>query len=81
MWRLWLGFNMSHGLGIAAFALVGLLLALRDYRLVVDTPGLLPLSILVGAIYFVISLRFWFYGSTVITAVSTTCFILAYLLA
>ena len=80
-WRLWLGFNMTHGLGVAAFGAVCLLAARHDYGLVVATPGLMPLTIVVAGIYLAISLRFFFYVPTILVAVCTACFALAALWA
>jgi hypothetical protein len=47
-WRLWLGFNMTHGLGVAGFGAVCLLAAWHDYAMVVATPGLLPITVVVA---------------------------------
>ena len=81
LWRAWLGFNMSHGLGVAGFCAVCLLAAMHDYGLVVASPGLLPLTVVITGIYLAISLRCWFYGPTILIAASTACFALAALLA
>ena len=34
MWRFWLGFNVSHGLGAFTFGLFSLLIAANDFKLV-----------------------------------------------
>src|SRR5436190_24326104 len=31
MWSFWLGFNLSHGLGVFTFGLLGLLIAVDDF--------------------------------------------------
>jgi hypothetical protein len=79
-WRIWLGFNMTHGLGVAAFGAVCLLAARHDYGMVVAS-GLLPLTLVISGIYLAISLRFFFYVPTILIAVSTVCFALAALWA
>jgi hypothetical protein len=76
-WRLWLGFNMTHGLGVAGFGAVCLLAATHDYGAVVATPGLMPLIVVIAGIYLAISIRFFFYAPTILVAVSTACFALA----
>lgn len=81
MWRLWLGFNLSHGLGAAAFGGLLLALALHDYDLVTGVGAVQPLAIAVSAAYFLIALRFWFYVPAAVTGAATACFALAALLA
>jgi hypothetical protein len=80
-WRLWLGLNMTHGLGAAAFGAICLLAATHEYGMVVATPGLLPLSFVVAGVYLAICWRFFFYAPTIMAAVSTACFGLAALSA
>jgi hypothetical protein len=80
MWRFWLGFNLSHGLGAFAFGLLCLLIATHDFALVEHTGGLQALTIAVPAAYLTISLAFWFYAPALATAASTACFIVATLL-
>jgi hypothetical protein len=77
MWRLWLGFNASHGLGVFTFGLVCLLIALHDYTLVEDIGGLQALTIAFPAVYFVIAVRYWFYAIGFVTAGIFACFTLA----
>jgi hypothetical protein len=77
IWRPWLGFNLSHGLGVFAFGLLCLLIASHDYGLVEHIGGLRALTIAVPAAYLVTSLVFWFYVPTLVAATATTCFIVA----
>jgi hypothetical protein len=81
MWRVWLGINISHGIGVLAFGLLCLLIAAHDFRLVTDIGAIRPLTIGFSAIYLVLSLRFWFYGPVLITGISTVCFIVATVLS
>ncbi len=77
MWRFWLGFNLSHGLGAFTFGLLCTLIAAHDFKLIEDIDAIRPLAIAVSATYFVIALRYWFYAVAIITGAATTCFILA----
>jgi hypothetical protein len=77
MWRAWLGFNISHGLGVFTFGLLLMLIALQSFKLVEQVDAIQPLSIAIPAVYLVVALRFWFYGPVIITATSTACFIVA----
>lgn len=81
IWRLWLGFNLSHGLGVFAFGLLCLLIATHDFGLVERIDGLRALTIAVPAAYLAISLVFWFYVPTLAAAGATACFIVAAALA
>ena len=77
MWRAWLGFNISHGLGIFTFALLCLLIAAQDFSLVERIHVLRPLAIAFSAILLAVSLRFWFWGPVLITGAATLCFSVA----
>ena len=77
MWRVWLGINITHGLGIFAFGLLCLLIATYDFELVGRIDAIRPLAIAVSAAYLAISLRFFFYGPVIITATATACFVIA----
>jgi hypothetical protein len=81
MWRAWLGFNISHGLGVLAFGLLCLLIATYDFSVVERIGAIRPLTIVFSGIYLVLSLRFWFYAPAIITGVSTTCFVVATVLS
>jgi len=81
VWRLWLGFNLSHGLGVFVFGLLCLLIAIHDFSLVGQIGGLRALTIAVPTAYLTISLLFWFYGPALIGAASTVCFAVSALLA
>ncbi len=75
MWRFWLGFNVSHGLGAFTFGLLSLLIAAHDFKLVDSINAIRPLTIAVSAAYLAISLRYWFYAVVIITGAATACFI------
>ena len=81
MWRIWLGIHISHGLGVFTFGLLCLLIATHDFALVQSIDAIRPLTIAFSACYLVLSLRFWFYGPAVLTAIATTCFIVSTVLS
>jgi hypothetical protein len=74
MWSAWLGFNISHGLGVFTFGLLCLLIAVHDFKLVESVGAIRALTIAVPAAYLALSLRFWFWGPVLITGLSTACF-------
>jgi hypothetical protein len=81
VWSVWLGVHMTHGLGIFAFGLLCLLIALQDFALVERIDVLRPASIAFSAALLAISLRCFFWGPVMITATSTVLFTLATVLS
>lgn len=81
MWSVWLGINISHGLGVFTFGLLCLLIALHDFRLVTEIGAIRPLTIAFSAVYLALSLRFWFYGPAIVTGIATACFTVAAVLS
>ncbi len=81
IWGAWLGFNISHGLGVFTFGLLFLLIATNDFALIEHVDAIRALTIAVPAIYLAVSLRFWFYGPAIITATSTACFTISALVS
>jgi hypothetical protein len=81
MWKLWLGFNVSHGLGVCAFGLMCLLISKHDFGLVERIDAIRPLSIAVSAAYFAIALRYWFYAIVILTGTATASFTIAAVLS
>jgi hypothetical protein len=74
MWRAWLGANLTHSLGLLAFGLTLLTIALHDSALVDDIAAIRALSIAVALGYFVIALRFWFLPAAALAGVGLACF-------
>jgi hypothetical protein len=81
IWRLWLGFNVIHGIGAFVFGLVCVLIAAHDFALVESIGALRPLTIAVSASYFALALRFWFYVPAVATGSALACFTVSALAA
>jgi hypothetical protein len=77
MWRVWLGINITHGLGIFTFGLLCLLIATHDFNLVERIDAIRPLTIAFSAALLAVSLRFFFYGPAIITGIATACFTVA----
>ena len=81
LWSFWLGFNISHGLGVFTFGLLCLLIATHDFEMVERIDAIRPLTIAFSATYLALSLRFWFYGPAIVTGIATACFTVATLLS
>lgn len=81
IFRAWIGFNISHGVGLLVFGLFVLLLATLDYETLREVEPLIPLSVGVGAAYLALSLRFWFWAPVVAMATGTACFVVGWALS
>jgi hypothetical protein len=70
MWDAWLGFNISHGLGAVIFGLVCVAAGVFASKLALPKVTLL-IPVLVGMIYFLLAIRFWFRVPAVGIAIAT----------
>jgi len=81
-WRAWIGFNLSHSLGLVSFGLVCMLLAANGFELHVVSVGfLMPLAIAISLLYLVLSIRYWFWAPAFGAALASGCFIASYAIA
>ncbi|HEY2386437.1 MAG TPA: hypothetical protein VGK30_05715 [Candidatus Binatia bacterium] len=60
MWRAWIGFNLSHGVGVTLFAVVVLLVGRSDASFAAQADVFVPLAVLVSGTYVALGLRYWF---------------------
>ena len=81
MWNAWLGFNISHGLGVFTFGLLCLLLGAQDFGAVEHIEAIRPLTVAFSATYLALSLRFWFYGPAILCGTATACFTIAWVVS
>jgi hypothetical protein len=77
IWRAWLGFNFSHGLGLLVFGGVLGGLAFYDFRFVAGSIALQITAVVVAGIYALLAVRFWF----AIPAAAAACGALAFLVS
>ncbi len=78
MWRAWIGFNFSHSLGVLMVAAVAAWAGSRTNTLPV---GIMPALILIGCVYLVLSLLYWFRAPAIGVAIGTVCFVAAWILS
>ena len=77
MWRAWIGFNLTHSLGlllVAAMAIWG------GGHIRTIPSGLIPALTLVGCIYLLVAVRYFFRIPAAGIAVATGCFAIAWIL-
>ena len=78
MWRAWIGFNFSHSLGVLLFAALAFWAGSRINTLPV---GIMPAPTLIGCVYLVLCLRYWFRAPAISVAIGTGCFAVAWILS
>ena len=78
MWRAWIGFNLSHSLGLLLFAALA---AWAGFRVNTLPVGIMPVLTLIGCIYLVLAMRYWFRIPAIGVAIGTGCFAAAWLLS
>ena len=78
MWRAWIGFNFSHSLGVLLFGALGVWAGCHIKNLPV---GIMPTLTLIGCVYLILALLYWFRIPAIGTAICTGCFALAWILS
>lgn len=78
MWRAWIGFNFSHSLGVLMVAALAVWAGSRANTLLV---GILPALTLIGCVYLVLALLFWFRSPAIGVAIGTGCFAAAWVMS
>jgi hypothetical protein len=77
MWRAWLGFNISHGIGVLFFGLVYLTLAINDFALITKITPLPYFALAVSVSYLVLSVKYWFHIPTIGSGIGAACFLVS----
>ena len=77
MWRAWIGFNFSHSLGVLLFGALAVWAGAGIKTLPV---GIMPALTLIGCVYLVLALLYWFRIPAIGIAIGTGCFAVAWIL-
>jgi hypothetical protein len=70
LWRAWLGFNLSHSLGVSGFGAALLWLSTEQAKLFADSIGLRVACVAIAASYVALSKVFWFRNPLVGTSIA-----------
>ena len=79
MWRAWIGFNFSHSLGVLLVAGLAFWAGSRFNTLPVGV--IVPVLTLIGCLYSVLALLYWFRIPAIGVAIGTSCFAAAWILS
>lgn len=74
MWRAWLGFNISHGVGMLFFSVTYLYLSILHVTFLERSLFLLSMAPIIALTYFVLSRKYWFRIPTAGSAIGLLCF-------
>lgn len=77
LWKAWLGFNLSHSLGLVVFGGALLSVAMFNPETYTSSAEVQFAAIAISAIYFILSIKFWFIAPVVGSGIATVCFIVA----
>lgn len=75
LWLTWVGFNLSHGLGLVLFGTVVLLIGRSEAVFAREAAVFLPLAVVVSAAYLILGVKFWFRTPIAGVAVSLALFL------
>ena len=71
LWRAWVGFNLSHSLGVVAVALFVGIPTLVDFDAALDRWWWVAIALAAPPLYLAISIRYWFREPTIGIAAAT----------
>ncbi|MBM4134512.1 MAG: hypothetical protein FJ245_12195 [Nitrospira sp.] len=77
VWDAWLGFNLSHSLGMLVFGAAAVWFGLNLERVPVSSAALAA-PVVIGLLYLLLAVRFWFWAPAVSSAIATACFVAAW---
>lgn len=60
LWLTWVGFNLSHSLGVVLFGVLVLLIGRSPASFAAQAPVFVPCAVVVSALYTVLAARYWF---------------------
>lgn len=72
LWKAWIGFNLSHAIGVVVVAAAIMAHAVDDLDAATSQPSYLVLTLGVPALYLCVSVRYWFARPTRGIAVGAT---------
>jgi len=81
LWKAWMGFNLSHSLGLVLFGGAYLYAGVFVPGAFAASPLLQGCAVGVSAIYLALSLLFWFSKPAIGTGLALACFVVAAILA
>lgn len=80
LWDAWLGFNLSHSLGLVLFGGGLVAIAWLHFPVFARSPSVQVAALVVAAAYLILSARFWFRVPAIGVGIGLACFLASTLL-
>ncbi len=80
VWLAWVGFNLSHSLGLLLIGVVVVLIGRTSASFQAQAAVFLPLAVLVSATYLVLGVRYWFRTPIIGISLASVCFLVSWVL-
>jgi hypothetical protein len=77
LWKAWLGFNLSHSLGLVMFGGTFLAIGTFYFTTFAQVPLLQGCALSISALYLLLSINFWFSKPAMGSGLALTCFAIA----
>jgi hypothetical protein len=80
VWLAWVGFNLSHSLGLLLLGVVVALIGRTSASFQAQAAVFLPLAVVVSATYLVLGVRYWFRTPIIGISLASVCFLVSWVL-
>jgi hypothetical protein len=80
LWLTWVGFNLSHSLGLLLLGTVVLLVGRSQASFQTQAGLFLPVASVVSGLYLLLAIRYWFRTPVVCIATALACFVASWVL-
>jgi len=80
MWRAWVGFNLSHSLGVSLLGLTVLLVGRTSASFALNAAVFLPLAVMVSFAYLGLAVVYWYRAPVVGVGLAVALFVSAWAL-
>jgi hypothetical protein len=77
LWKAWLGFNLSHSLGLVMFGGTFVAIGLFYFEVFANSYWLQSCALLIATAYLIMSLKFWFDRPAIASTIALVCFVVA----
>jgi hypothetical protein len=77
LWKAWLGFNLSHSLGLVVFGGTFVAVGLFHFSAFAQILWLQGCAILISTAYWIMSIKFWFSKPVLASGLGLACFVIA----
>ena len=75
VWDVYIGFNISHSIGLTVFGLFLILIGRHEFGLISEINWLLPLAVAIPIVYVATSIVFWFFAPAITSGSACACFL------